>query len=85
MHMADCITQRILPDIHLRGQSASNDARGGFRNRRNVLDQDAQPSQLRGLVTLHLPKPTRIKSVELTLTGQGRTDWPEGEQRHEAH
>lgn len=64
---------------YLRGQSASNDAGGGrFRHRRNVLDQDSQPSQLRGLVTLHIPKPTRIKSVELCLSGQGRTDWPEG-------
>ncbi|CAO1636663.1 unnamed protein product [Sympodiomycopsis kandeliae] len=63
---------------YLRGQSASNDSQGG-RIRRNVLDQDdAQPSQLRGLVTVHVPKPTRIKSVELTLSGQGRTDWPEG-------
>lgn len=43
-----------------------------------VEDHDAPPPQLRGKVTLSLPKPTRIKDIVLTLTGIVRTDWPEG-------
>lgn len=65
------------PVAYLRGQSASGEARG--RRHTSAINHDSQPSQLRGLVTVHLPKPTRIKSIELTLSGVGRTDWPEGE------
>ncbi|WFC99826.1 hypothetical protein MYAM1_002572 [Malassezia yamatoensis] len=39
---------------------------------------EATPPQLRGKVTLSLPKPARIKDIYLTLTGIVRTDWPEG-------
>ncbi|WFD43793.1 hypothetical protein MPSI1_002457 [Malassezia psittaci] len=39
---------------------------------------EATPPQLRGKVTLFLPKPARIKDIQLTLTGIVRTDWPEG-------
>ncbi|PWN34479.1 uncharacterized protein FA14DRAFT_125374, partial [Meira miltonrushii] len=63
------------PVIYLRGQSAvGEDARG----RRRQIDFDAPPSQLRGLVTLYLPRPSRIKEITITLQGKSRTDWPEG-------
>lgn len=41
-------------------------------------DTDAPPPQLRGKVVLSLPKATRVKDIMLSLTGVGRTDWPEG-------
>ena len=41
-------------------------------------DTDAPPPQLRGKVVLSLPKATRVKDIVLSLTGVGRTDWPEG-------
>ncbi|PWN41552.1 hypothetical protein IE81DRAFT_171581 [Ceraceosorus guamensis] len=63
------------PVIFLRGQSAvGEDARG----RRRAVDFDAPPSQLRGLLTLHLAKSSRIKDISVELRGVGRTDWPEG-------
>jgi Arrestin (or S-antigen), C-terminal domain/Arrestin (or S-antigen), N-terminal domain len=63
------------PVVYLRGQSAvGEDARG----RRRQIDFDAPPSQLRGLVTLYLPRPSRIKEITITLQGKSRTDWPEG-------
>lgn len=63
------------PVVFLRGQSAvGEDARG----RRRPINFDAPPSQLRGLLTLHLPKPSRIKDITITLVGKARTDWPEG-------
>ena len=63
------------PVVYLRGQSAvGEDARG----RRRQIDFDAPPSQLRGLVTLSLPRPSRIKEITITLQGKSRTDWPEG-------
>ncbi len=68
------ITQ-LEPVIFLRGQSSSGeDARG----RRRPVDFDAPPSQLRALVTLHLPKPSKIKEISISLKGTARTDWPEG-------
>jgi hypothetical protein len=33
---------------------------------------------LRGLVTLQLPKPSKIKEITITLQGKAKTDWPEG-------
>ncbi|WFD31144.1 hypothetical protein MSPP1_002178 [Malassezia sp. CBS 17886] len=41
-------------------------------------DDATAPPQLRGTVTLSLPRPARIKDIVLTLTGTVRTDWPEG-------
>uniref|UniRef100_V5EYP1 Arrestin C-terminal-like domain-containing protein n=1 Tax=Kalmanozyma brasiliensis (strain GHG001) TaxID=1365824 RepID=V5EYP1_KALBG len=66
---------QLEPVIFLRGQSSSGeDARG----RRRPVNIDAPPSQLRGLVTLYLPKPSKIKEITVTLKGTARTDWPEG-------
>ncbi|KIS70820.1 uncharacterized protein UMAG_01968 [Mycosarcoma maydis] len=68
------ITQ-LEPVVFLRGQSSSGeDARG----RRRPVNVDAPPSQLRGLVTLYLPKPSKIKEITISLKGTAKTDWPEG-------
>ncbi|CDS01876.1 related to ALY2-alpha arrestin [Sporisorium scitamineum] len=68
------ITQ-LEPVVFLRGQSSSGeDARG----RRRPVNIDAPPSQLRGLITLYLPKPSKIKEITVSLKGTAKTDWPEG-------
>ncbi|BGP50375.1 hypothetical protein JCM10450v2_006294 [Rhodotorula kratochvilovae] len=36
------------------------------------------PALLRGLLTVHLSKPTRVKEISVRLKGTARTDWPEG-------
>lgn len=36
------------------------------------------PVLVRGLLTLKVPKPTKITGIDVTLTGQSVTDWPEG-------
>ena len=41
-------------------------------------DHPHPPALLRGLLTLKLVKPTRIKSIEVLLEGISRTDWPDG-------
>lgn len=33
---------------------------------------------LRGTLHMHVAKPTKIKAVNLTFSGRGRTEWPEG-------
>jgi hypothetical protein len=38
---------------------------------------DNPPALLRGLLTLKLVKPTRIKSIEVLIEGTSKTDWPE--------
>ncbi|KAJ1028402.1 hypothetical protein NDA16_001569 [Ustilago loliicola] len=66
---------QLEPVIFLRGQSSSGeDARG----RRRPVNIDAPPSQLRALVTLYLPKPSKIKEISVSLKGTAKTDWPEG-------
>lgn len=68
------ITQ-LEPVVYLRGQSSTGeDARG----RRRPVNFDAPPSQLRALVTVYLPKPSKIKEISVSLKGIARTDWPEG-------
>jgi hypothetical protein len=63
------------PLVYLRGQSATGeDARG----RRRQVDFEAPPAQLRGLLVLTLPRPSRIKEISVELRGTARTDWPEG-------
>jgi hypothetical protein len=39
---------------------------------------DYPPALLRGLLTLKLVKPTRVKSIEVLLEGTSKTDWPDG-------
>jgi hypothetical protein len=36
------------------------------------------PALLRGLLTVTLSKPSRIKDISVRLKGVARTDWPEG-------
>lgn len=62
------------PVIFLRGPSTGLD----FRGRPQVVRQDGQPAMLRGLLTLRLTKPTRIRSIIVRLDGKARTEWPEG-------
>ncbi|KAK2463116.1 hypothetical protein APHAL10511_004771 [Amanita phalloides] len=41
-------------------------------------NERSQPSLLRGLLVLDLPKPTRISSIELELRAKSSISWPEG-------
>ncbi|KPV73638.1 uncharacterized protein RHOBADRAFT_16871, partial [Rhodotorula graminis WP1] len=47
------------------------------RDEREDLDEPP-PALLRGLLTVHLSKPTRIKDISVRFKGTARTDWPEG-------
>lgn len=49
-----------------------------FRGRRQLVQADTTPAILRGVLTLRLQKPTRIKKIEIKLEGKARTEWPEG-------
>lgn len=54
-----------------------------LENERNqaALDEPA-PALLRGLLTVTLSKPSRIKDISVRLKGVARTDWPEGAFSH---
>ncbi|GAA6025449.1 hypothetical protein JCM11491_000363, partial [Sporobolomyces phaffii] len=43
----------------------------------SVLDEPP-PALLRGLLTVTLSKPTRVKEIVVRLKGSAKTDWPEG-------
>ncbi|WWD20206.1 hypothetical protein CI109_104682 [Kwoniella shandongensis] len=62
------------PVIFLKGPSTGLD----FRGRPQTVRQDGQPAMVRGLLTLRLSKPTRIRSITIKLEGKARTEWPEG-------
>jgi len=62
------------PVIFLRGPSTGLD----FRGRPQVVRDDGQPAMLRGLLTVRLAKPTRIRTISIQLAGKARTEWPEG-------
>lgn len=62
------------PVIFLRGPSTGTD----FRGRPQITARDGQPAMVRGLLTLRLHKPTRIRSITVSLEGKSRTEWPEG-------
>lgn len=47
------------------------------REEREDLDEPP-PALLRGLLTVHLSKPTRVKEISVRFKGTARTDWPEG-------
>ncbi|WFD08096.1 hypothetical protein MVES1_003465 [Malassezia vespertilionis] len=51
---------------------------GSTPGHEELEDASRPPPQLRGMVKLSLPRPTRVKDIILTLTGVVRTDWPEG-------
>ena len=42
-------------------------------------DPNDPPGFVRGLLTLHLTKPTRISSIEVELRAVVASTWPEGE------
>jgi hypothetical protein len=63
------------PVIFLRGPSTGFD----FRGRPQTVRQDAPPAMLRGLLTLRVNKPTRIRKIDIKFEGKARTEWPEGE------
>ncbi|KAJ6497646.1 hypothetical protein C8R45DRAFT_1093994 [Mycena sanguinolenta] len=55
-------------------RTSENNAR-----RRNPADvSDSRPSMLRGLLTLDIVKPIKVKSIELELQAKSSTSWPEG-------
>ncbi|KAK8849580.1 hypothetical protein IAR55_004915 [Kwoniella newhampshirensis] len=62
------------PVIFLKGPSTGLD----FRGRPQTVRQDGQPAMVRGLLTLRLTKPTRIRNITIKLEGKARTEWPEG-------
>ncbi|KAK4687113.1 arrestin-related trafficking adapter 3/6, partial [Tremellales sp. Uapishka_1] len=62
------------PVIFLRGPSTGMD----FRGRPQTVRTDGPPAMLRGLLTLKLSKPSRIRSIVISLEGKARTEWPEG-------
>jgi hypothetical protein len=66
------------PVIFLRGPSTGTD----FRGRPQTVVRDGQPAIVRGLLTLRLNKPTRIRNISISLEGKSRTEWPEGELKH---
>lgn len=45
----------------------------------NELADEPPPAMLRGLLTLTLAKPSRIRDITVRIKGAARTDWPEGE------
>ncbi|PVF97501.1 hypothetical protein CPB86DRAFT_707007 [Serendipita vermifera] len=72
------------PVIFLRtGSDSTSQRRRGGR-------PDYPPALLRGLLSLKIVKPTRIKSVDVVFEGVARTDWPDvgvgvGTRRMEIH
>ncbi|KAL7413078.1 hypothetical protein BDY24DRAFT_72785 [Mrakia frigida] len=62
------------PVVFLRGPATGEDSRG----RRTLQRDDVPPALLRGVLTLTLTKPSRIKRIDIVLEGKARTEWPEG-------
>ncbi len=56
------------------GSATGEDGRG----RVQLASTDAPPTVLRGLLTMKLTKPSRIRKIEIRLEGKSRTEWPEG-------
>lgn len=56
------------------GSATGVDARGRPLSER----PDEAPAIIRGLLTLKLTKPSRIRRIEVKLEGKSRTEWPEG-------
>lgn len=50
----------------------------GTREESEAVDEPP-PAVLRGLLTLTLAKPSRIRDITVKIKGTARTDWPEGE------
>lgn len=50
---------------------------GGTREEAEAADEPP-PAMLRGLLTLTLAKPSRIRDISIKLRGIAKTDWPEG-------
>lgn len=48
-----------------------------------LLADEPPPAMLRGLLTLTLTKPSRIREISVRLRGIARTEWPEGESARE--
>lgn len=61
------------PVIYLRGTSTGADFRG-----RPQAAREGTSAVVRGLLTLRLSKPTRIRNISISLEGNARTEWPEG-------
>ncbi|GHJ86661.1 hypothetical protein NliqN6_3063 [Naganishia liquefaciens] len=62
------------PITYLRGNATGMDARGRPLPER----PDEAPAVVRGLLTLKLTKPSRIRRIEVKIEGKARTEWPEG-------
>ncbi|KAJ9119687.1 hypothetical protein QFC22_003397 [Naganishia vaughanmartiniae] len=60
------------PITYLR--ATGEDARGRPLQARS----DEPPAVIRGLLTLKLTKPSRIRRIEVKIEGKARTEWPEG-------
>lgn len=42
------------------------------------IDLNRPPAILRGVLTVHLNKPTKIRKIGVKLIGEAKTEWPEG-------
>jgi hypothetical protein len=51
---------------------------GGGTMEEGEAADEPPPALLRGLLTLTLAKPSRIRDISIRLRGVARTDWPEG-------
>jgi len=49
-----------------------------FSGRCRTHNELSPPSMVRGILVLHLSKPTKISSVEIELTAKSSTRYPEG-------
>ena len=60
-------------------QLDNDDARGDrIEPEAANIDFVRPPAILRGVLTLHLTKPTKIRKIGVKLVGEARTEWPEG-------
>ncbi|KAM0749112.1 hypothetical protein T439DRAFT_327607 [Meredithblackwellia eburnea MCA 4105] len=65
---------RPMETVHERGALTTG---SGTAEEADEMDEPP-PAMLRGLLTLTLSKPSRIRDITLKLRGIARTEWPEG-------
>lgn len=56
-----------------------------FSGRSYTHNELSPPSMVRGVLVLHLSKPTKICSIGVELTAKSATRWPEGPSFFQSH
>ena len=56
-----------------------------FSGRHYTHNELSPPSMVRGVLVLHLSKPTKICSIGIELTAKSATRWPEGTLAIQSH